>query len=256
MLFDTHVHLLSDKFDEDREAVIAALPENGIGLVLEAGCDVDCSQDCVALCEKYDIFYGSAGIHPHDAKGYKDGDMEKLERMLQHPKMKAVGEIGLDHHYDFSPRDIQKQVFEMQLELAVKTRKPVIIHSREAAKETMDLLCLYYKKLAGGVMHCFSGSVETAKQYLDMGFYISFSGSVTFTNAVTPKEVAAMVPLDRMFVETDCPYLTPVPHRGKRNEPKYVRHVAEEVARIKGLSFEEIENATYHNGKRFFGIKN
>lgn len=253
MLFDTHVHLLSSRFDADRESIIRGLAQNGVGLILEAGCE-EGPDGSIPIVEKYEMVYASAGIHPHEAKDFTGEDIKRLRQMLSHPKVKAVGEIGLDFHYDFSPRDVQKQIFEMQLELAAELKKPVIIHSREAAKDTLEMLQNYKNRLKTGVMHCYSGSIESAREYLNIGFYISFAGPLTFENARHIREVAAFVPLDRALVETDCPYLTPIPFRGKRNEPKYVRYIAEELARIKGLPYETVEKTTYDNGKTLFDI--
>lgn len=254
MLFDSHAHIDDKKFNEDREATIARALENGIGGILNAGADMFSSARAVDLAEQYEPVYAAVGIHPHDAKDARETDYPKLAEWAARPKVVAIGEIGLDYHYDFSPRDVQKAVFIRQLDLARQLGKPVIIHDREAHA---DLLEVMKKEGAGlsGVFHCFSGSLEMAREVLAMGLYLSFAGPVTFANAHKLKEVAKAIPLDRLLVETDSPYLTPEPHRGRRNEPAYVRLVAETIAGLRNIEPEQLARITTENTKRLFGIQ-
>ncbi len=252
MLFDTHAHLLSDAFDEDRRQVIECV-EKEIGLCLEAATTLVDSQQAQALSEKHDFLYCAAGIHPHEAAQAPAGYVSSLESLSRHPKCRAIGEIGLDYHYDFSPREVQRRVFAAQLELAVALEKPVIIHDREAHQDVYDLLSAHRGRLYG-VMHCYSGSWEMAKRFLDLGFYLSFAGPLTFKNAHKLVEVAEQAPLDRVLCETDSPYLTPVPLRGQRNDPRNVRLVVEKLAQCKRLPYPQIEQQTTQNGQALFGI--
>lgn len=252
MLFDTHVHLLDERFDEDRERVIGELGQKGVGQVVESSSDLADSIRAAALAKEHHIVHAAVGLHPHSASEWDDGTETALRALLKEPKVVAVGEIGLDYHYDFSPREVQREVFEKQIRLALDADMPIVVHSREATADTMEIL----RKYPGvrGELHCFSGSAETAKELVKMGYYIAFGGALTFKNARKTLEAAAAVPLDRLLVETDCPYMTPVPFRGKRNEPAYVKLVAEKLAEVKGVPYEEIVRVTMENGKRFFGI--
>ncbi len=254
MLFDTHAHLCAPQFDSDRADTIRRAIDAGVGLCLEAGTSIEFSRRAVELAKAHGIIVAAAGIHPHDAVDAPSDYLDRLKALLHQPECVAVGEIGLDYHYDFSPRDVQKDVLDAQLSLAAECKLPVIIHDREAHGDVLGLLTKYSGRLIG-VMHCYSGSVEDAKKYLDMGYYLSFGGPVTFKNANRPREVAAYVPLDRLLCETDCPYLTPTPYRGKRNEPMYVRYVVQEVARIRNMAFEQLAESTTQNGMRLFGIE-
>ncbi len=255
MLFDSHAHYNDKKFDGDRDAVLSSMRENNIGLIMNSCSDLDEIPDIFAICEKYPFVYASVGIHPHEVENLTEEDMDKLKEYAKNPKVKAIGEIGLDYFYDFSPRDTQKKWFARQVDIAVELNMPVIIHDRDAHKDTMDILRGHNVKEAGGVFHCYAGSAEMAREILDWGMYIAFGGSLTFKNSVRPAEVAEYVPLDRIVIETDCPYLTPEPHRGKRNSSLYIHYVAEKLARIKGVSVGEIERATFENAKRCFGIE-
>ena len=255
MLFDSHAHYNDEKFDADRYELLSQMPEHNVGLIMNSCSSLDEVPDILDLCERFPFVYASAGVHPHEVENLKDSDMEKLKEYLKLPKIKAIGEIGLDYYYDFSPRDLQKKWFARQVDIAVELNMPVIIHDRDAHKDCMDILREHNIKDAGGVFHCYAGSVEMAREILDWGMYIAFGGSLTFKNAARPVENAKYVPLDRILIETDCPYLTPVPHRGKRNSSLYIHYVAEKLAEIKGISVEEIENATYENAKRCFGIE-
>jgi TatD DNase family protein len=255
MLFDSHAHLDDERFDEDREALIEGLPGRGISYVLNAGADMDSSKRAIALAEKYDFIYASVGIHPHDAVNMMNGDLYTLEAMAKHPKVVAIGEIGLDYYYDNSPRDIQRKRFADQLELSAKAGLPVIIHDRDAHGDTLDILKAHRSILKGCVLHCYSGSWDMAKVLLDMGFYISLGGPVTFKNAAKAVEVAQNINLESLLIETDSPYLAPHPHRGKRNDPGLVRYAAERIAEIRGMEVSEVARITLENACRFFGIQ-
>jgi len=253
-LFDSHAHLDDERFDGDREALIESLPDNGVGYVINAGADLESSRAGIDIAARWPHVYAAAGVHPHDAKELDESGIETLREMLQGPKVVAVGEIGLDYHYDYSPREKQRYWFERQLALAQEISKPVIIHSREATEDTLSVLKKYARYGVWGVVHAFSGSVETAEIVLNMGLMIGIGGTVTFKNAVKPVEVAGKVPMDRLLIETDCPYLTPAPHRGKRNEPAYVGYVAEKIAEIRGIPVEDVIRVTYDNACRLYGI--
>ncbi len=245
--------MLDPKFDEDRQHIIAGLPARGVGYVAEIGCCIDTSIRAAALAKEHHIIWAVVGVHPHDAKTWDGHSESQLRALAKEDKVVAIGEIGLDYHYDFSPRDVQADVFERQMQLAQDLQLPVVIHSREATADTLDVLRRFPQ--VGGIMHSFSGSVETMELLVKMGYYISFNGSVTFKNAKKPVEVAAHVPLERMLVETDCPYMTPVPFRGKRNDPGYVGLVAQKIADIRGVDAEEIEAATTRNAGAAYGIE-
>lgn len=251
-IFDSHAHYNDEQFDIDRDSLLASLPEAGIVGIINCGTDVTSSLASLEMAEKYPFIYAACGYHPESALEFTDDNLLDIEKMLSHEKCVAVGEIGLEYHYDFVPKDVQKYVFEKHLELAVKYDMPVIVHDREAHADTMDLLKKYKPK---GVLHCYSGSAEMAKEVLKMGMYIGLGGAVTFKNAVKPVEVAEMIPLDRLLLETDCPYMAPVPMRGKRNNSAYISYVAEKIADIKGVSPQELLDITAENTKNLFNIK-
>lgn len=255
MLFDTHAHLNSKSFDEDREQVIRRALNAGVRRIVNIGFNRETIPSSVALAEAYDFIYTAVGWHPQDAIDMREGDLEWIEELCSHPKVVAIGEIGLDYYWDTSPKEVQHQVFREQIRLARRLGLPIIIHNRDAHQDVVNILREEKADEVGGIMHCFSGSWEIAKACLDMNFYISFGGPVTFKNAKQPKEVLAKVPLDRLLIETDCPYLTPHPFRGKRNESAYVRYVAEAAAEIKGLSYEELASVTFTNALQCFGMK-
>ncbi len=256
MYIDSHVHLDDSRFDLDRDNLIRTLKDNKVELVINIGADEDSSERSVELADRYENIYAVVGVHPHSAKDLEGRDLSSIIKMLENDKVVAIGEIGLDYYYDNSPRDIQKKWFKEQINLALRLNKPVVIHSRDADKDTFDIIKSGVEEGGlTGVMHCYSGSVELAKEYLKLGFYISLGGPVTFKNARVPKEVAKEVALDRLLIETDCPYLSPEPYRGKRNEPMFVSYVAEEIAKIKGISIEEVAEVTTKNAKKLFGIK-
>ncbi len=250
--FDTHAHLDDKRFDSDRESLIESFPQEGIGKVVNAGANRETTEAGVLLAEAYPYIYASVGTHPHDSKDFTDVDYDRYKELAAHPKVVAVGEIGLDYYYDNSERDIQRKVFIRQMELAEEVGLPVIIHSREAMQETYDILESFENVV--GIMHCYSGSPEMAQRFIDLGYYISLAGPVTFQNALKPKEVGKAVPLDRLLIETDAPYLTPHPYRGKRNDPTKVKFVAEEIARLKNLPLEEVVQASYDNAMKVFGL--
>ncbi|WKY44834.1 TatD family hydrolase [Eubacteriaceae bacterium ES2] len=256
MLIDSHAHIDDEKFDEDREMVIQRAVNSGVEKIVNPGADEASSRRAVLLSEKHACIYAAVGIHPHDAKTYDDEIHDHmLKDWAKKDKVVAIGEIGLDYHYDLSPRDVQKTVFIKQIELAKAVDLPIIIHNRESMADMEAILKDHFSPASGGVMHSYSGSVEMAKVFLDLGLYLSISGPLTFKNARKLPDVVKMLPLDRMLVETDSPYLTPTPHRGKRNEPGYVRLVAAEVARLKGMALEEIEEITAQNTIQLFNLK-
>jgi TatD DNase family protein len=256
LLIDTHAHLNAAEFDGDREQVIARARENGVSTIVNIGFNAETIPTCLQLAEQYDFIYAVVGWHPQDSKDMTDEHLEWLAELSRHPKVVGLGEMGLDYYWDTSPRDVQAEVFRKQIRLARKLQMPIVIHNRDAHQDIITILREEKAAEVGGVMHCFSGSWETAKMALDMNFYISFGGPLTFKNAKQPKEVAAKVPLDRLLIETDCPYLTPHPFRGKRNESGYVRYVAEEMANIHGLTFEEMAAITANNARKLFGLPN
>ncbi len=255
MLFDTHTHLNAYQFADDLPEVIDRALKEGVSRMVVVGFDRPTIEIAMDLIEKYDFLYASIGWHPVDAIDMKDEDLDWIEELAKHPKVVAIGETGLDYHWDKSPKDIQKEVFRKQIRLAKKLQLPLVIHNREATADVVEILKEENAAEVGGIMHCFSGSPETALECVKMNFYISLGGPVTFKNAKKPKEVANAVPLDRLLIETDCPYLAPHPYRGKRNEPAYVKLVAEEIAALKGLSFEEVAKATTENAERLFGLR-
>ena len=258
MLIDTHSHLDDRRFDHDREAVIARAQEAGVHTFITIGCDLATSRAAVALADRYPFVYATVGVHPHEVRHVKDDWFTELRDLARHPKVLAYGEIGLDYHYDHSPRDIQRARFREQVRLARELTLPIVIHTREAQEDTIGILKEERASELGGVFHCFSGDAWLAKDALDLGFYVSFSGVITFHNATMLREIAVTVPMDRLLIETDCPYLTPVPHRGKRNEPAYVKLVAEQIARVRSarepMSVEEVGQVTSANARRAFKI--
>jgi len=252
MYFDTHAHYDNSRYTEDRDALLKSLPEHGIELVLTPGYDMPSSQEMVRFADAYPFIYAAVGFHPHDSSKKKAGDLEKLEILTQNPRVVAVGEIGLDYHYDYSPRDIQKACFREHMELARKVGLPVIVHQREAVADTLEVL--YEYRDVPGVVHCYSGSVETARQILDLGWYLSFTGVITYKNARVSHEVIRYTPKDRIMLETDAPYMAPVPYRGKRNSSLYMPEITEALAQIWEIPHEEAARITLENGKRFFRI--
>lgn len=256
MIFDTHAHYDDKKFDTDREALLNSLPSCGIEAVTNVGADTASSCRAVELANRYDFMYAAVGVHPDHVEELDEEKLKYLERLAQEEKkVVAVGEIGLDYYWDISPHELQKEWFVKQLEMAKRVKLPVIIHSRDAAKDTYEVMKAAYKDLTGGVIHCFSASVELAREYVKMGFYIGIGGVLTFKNARTIKEVAADTDLERIVIETDSPYLAPVPYRGKRNCSVYLTEVVRELARIKALPEEEIIRVTCENAKRLYRLE-
>lgn len=256
MLFDSHAHINDEKFDEDRDEVIEHLRENSIDLVVNPGADMPSSRSAVELANKVDFIYSAVGVHPHDVETMTDKDLEELKNLAkENEKVVAIGEIGLDYYYDLSPRELQKEWFIKQIELANELGLPFIVHDRDAHGDTFDIIKKYKAPETGCVLHCYSGSLELALEYIKMGCYISIPGTVTFKNNRKTVEVAENIPMEWMFIETDSPYLTPVPYRGKRNDPSKVRYVAEKVAELRGISYEEVCEITKENAKKFFNIK-
>ena len=253
MLIDSHAHIDDARFDADRDSVLERAAAADVELIMNIGADMSSSARSVALAEQYPQIYATVGMHPHDAKEMQEQDYRQLLRWAEHPKVVAIGEIGLDYHYDLSPRPVQKEVFLRQLDIARQTGKPFVIHEREAHADTFEIIRTAAKGLAG-VFHCFSGSIETAREYLKLGFYISVAGPVTFPKSAKTKEVAQFVPLDRLLIETDSPYLTPQAFRGRRTEPAHVRLLAEETAPLRNLSLTELALATSENARRLFKI--
>ena len=254
-MIDSHSHIYTPRFDNDRPEVLERARAAGITQLLQVGCNLQESQTVVAFSEEVPGVYGSVGVHPHDADTVDDGVMAGLETLTRHPKVLAWGEIGLDFYYDNSPRQNQMEAFERQLTKAVELGLPVVIHTRDAEPETRSIL----EKIPverGGQVHCFTGSASLAASLLDMGYHIGFTGIITFKNAADLRDVVKLVPMDRLLIETDSPYLAPVPHRGKRNEPAFVSHVAATVATIKGLTAQEVITQTSENFKRLYGKPN
>lgn len=253
MFFDTHAHYDDERFDDDREAILAELPGAGVELVLNPGCDGDSSARAMEIAHGCEFVYAAVGWHPHEADSFKEDSAEFIRKCCRDPKVKAIGEIGLDYYYDFSPRQQQTEVFRRQMELAGELDMPVIIHDRDAHGDCMEVI----RDFPGvrGVFHCYSGSTEMARQLLDLGWYLSFTGAITFKNARKALETIEICPMDRIMIETDSPYLTPVPHRGKRNDSRMLPFIAETIGNIKGMDVQTVGKITLENGKRFFGIE-
>jgi TatD DNase family protein len=254
MLFDTHAHINALQFDEDREQVIQRALDEGVENIVVVGFDNETIDGAMELAEKYPFIYAAVGWHPVDAIDMTNEDLKRIERLAAHPKVVAIGEMGLDYHWDKSPKDVQQEVFRKQIQLAKKVKLPIIIHNRDATNDVVTILEEENAAEVGGIMHCYSGSLETAEQCMKMNFYISFGGPVTFKNAKQPKEVATKIPLDKLLIETDCPYLSPHPYRGKRNEPAYVKYIAEQIAQLKEISYDELAEQTTANAKKLFQL--
>ena len=254
MLFDTHVHMNDPAFDADRDALIASFPEKGVTLAMNVGCSLASSYDAIALAEKFPHVYAAVGSHPDAADEVNEEVIETYRKLCKlHPKVKAIGEVGLDYYYEDIPRDIQKKAFALQLELARELELPVVVHERDAHDDGMTMIKQF--PTVKGVFHCYSGSAEMARQLVKLGWYIGFTGVLTFKNARKAVETAKAIPLDRIVIETDCPFMSPEPFRGKRNDPTRVYRMAEALAQIRGISVEEAEAATFENGKRLYRIE-
>ena len=255
-LIDSHAHIQGKEYAGDTEAVIDRAGEAGVDKIIVVGGAGDMASNtaAVALADSWANLYATVGMHPHDAKHVGEEELRQLKELVAHPKVIAVGETGLDYYYNHSPREVQREVFTQFIHLAGEKQLPLVVHERDGAQEAAELLREEGNGKVQGVIHCFTGDYDAARAYLDLGFYLSFTGIITFKNAGALREVVRIVPLDKMFVETDSPYLTPVPHRGKRNEPAYVRFVAASIASLKGLSIEEVARVTTHNVRTLFRI--
>ena len=254
MIFDTHAHYYDAAFDPDRDALLSALPERGVDLVVCPGCDLESSRAALALAERYDYFYAAVGFHPENLEGAALTELDQVRDLAAHSKVKAIGEIGLDYYWkDNPPRQLQKHVFHAQMDLAEKLNLPIIVHDREAHGDCLEIV----KEFSGvrGVFHCFSGSPEMAEELLKRGWYLGFDGPVTYKNARRAPEVVAVTPLDRILVETDAPYMSPVPNRGRRNDSRNLPYIVEKLAEWKGISPEEMAEAAWSNGLRLFGLE-
>lgn len=252
MLFDTHAHMDDSAFDADREALLAALPEKGIGLLMNPGCSLASSRNAVALAESFDYIYAAVGSHPDAAREVGPEVISEYRALCKLPRVKAIGEIGLDYHYEDVPRGIQQSAFRSQMALAAELDLPVIVHEREAHEDGMRIV----EEFPGvtGVFHCYSGSLDMAKWLIARGWYIGFTGVLTFKNARKALEVAGNIPLDRIVLETDCPYMSPEPFRGKRNDPGKLYRMAERLAELRGMTVEEVQERTFQNGRRLYRI--
>ena len=254
MLFDTHAHMDDRAFDADRDSLLSSLPGQGVGLLMNPGCSLASSREASELSRKYPFVYAAVGSHPDAADEVNDAVLDEYRRLVrENPKIKAIGEIGLDYHYEDIPREIQQRSFRAQMALAQELNLPVIVHEREAHQDGMDIVSEF--PAVTGVFHCYSGSAEMAKWLIARGWYIGFTGVLTFKNARKALEVAASIPLDRIVLETDCPYMSPEPFRGKRNDPGKLYRMAEALAALRGLSREEVEAVTLENGKRLYRIQ-
>lgn len=252
MIFDTHAHYDSGAFNADRDEILSSMPEKNVGLIVDPGCDLKSSLDAISLAEKYDFVYAAVGWHPEDMDKLSDESFYEMAKLITHPKCVAVGEIGLDYYWDTEHKQEQKELFIRQIELALNLDKPVIVHDREAHGDSFDIVSRYPN--LRGVFHCYSGSREMAEQLLKNGWYLGFDGPITYKNARKSIEVLEMCPLDRIVIETDSPYLTPVPNRGKRNDSSNLKYVIEKIAEIKGMAAAEVEQITFENGRRLYGI--
>ncbi|MDY3918339.1 MAG: TatD family hydrolase [Candidatus Limivivens sp.] len=254
MIFDSHAHYDDEAFEEDRDALLAGMPAAGVSPIVNVGASLRGVKATAALTEKYPFVYGAVGIHPDDVGDLDEEKLEWLKSLCSREKIVAVGEIGLDYYWDKESHEIQKKWFARQLWMARETGLPVVIHSREAAQDTFDMMKAEHAGNTGGVIHCYSGSKEMARDYLNMGYYLGVGGVVTFKNARVLKEVVEYAPLDRILVETDCPYLAPVPFRGKRNDSRNIAYVLDAIAELKQISREEAEQATWENAMRMYRI--
>jgi len=252
MYFDTHAHYDDKAFDKDREALLGGMREAGVGLILDPGCDVRSSETALALAERYDFVYAAVGIHPEELEYYTEEGFARICELARHPKCVAIGEIGLDYYWDAYQQEDQRVLFRQQAELAIELNKPVIVHDREAHGDSLEIVRQY--PTLRGVFHCFSGSREMAEELLKRGWYLGFDGPITYKNARKALEVLEICPMERILLETDSPYLSPVPWRGKRNDSRNLRYIAEKAAWIKGVSVEELAQTAAENGKRLFGI--
>lgn len=254
MIVDSHAHYDDEQFDTDRADVLERIQQQGVTRVINPSSNLYSAQKCIELSENYDFLYCAVGIHPHDSVELSEESLKNIRKLASFKKVIAIGEVGLDYHYDFSPVDIQKKCFAAHIQLALELGLPLIIHDREAHKDTLDIVKAEKGFSVGGVFHCFSGSLELAKEVLDMGFYIALGGAVTFKNAKKPVEVAKYVPIDRLLIETDSPYMAPVPFRGKRNDSGYLHEIIRKISVIRNTDFSVIAEATAQNANKLFGL--
>ena len=255
LIFDTHAHYDDEAFDADREELLAAMPDAGVGLIVDPGCDLESSRKAISIAERFPHVYAAVGWHPENCAPFVPEDIETLRTLARHEKVVAIGEIGLDFYYDHSPRDVQREVCLRQMELAWELGAPVAYHIRDAHAEMLEIMKSMKAKLTGGIIHCFSGSAEIAKEYLKLGYYISFAGPLTFKKAPKLQEACRLVPKDRLLIETDSPYMAPEPVRGRRNEPANVRYVGMKMAEIRGEDPEEVAAYTTENAKKVYGLE-
>ena len=254
MIIDTHTHYDDKSFDGDRDNLIRNLKKNNIEIVVNASFNIESTNSTIELTKKYDNVYGMVGVHPSDTKDMSEKDIEYLRKVCHLPKIAAIGEIGLDYYWDEPDRKLQKKWFEPQLQLSNEEDMPIVIHSRDAAKDTLDIIKQYYRQNTRGIIHCFSYGTEMAREYLNMGFYLGIGGVVTFKNAKKLKEVVAYAPIESIVLETDCPYLTPVPYRGKRNDSRMLSYVVQAIADIKNISASEVIDQTNKNARKVYGV--
>ena len=254
MIFDTHAHYDDDAFDEDRDALLSGMKEQNVEYIVNVGANMASSERSIVLAEKYPFVYAAVGVHPDEVGKLDEEKLLQLKEWAKHPKVKAIGEIGLDYYWDKEKHDLQKHWFLRQMELAHEMKLPMIVHSREAAKDTLDMVIGAKPLELEGIIHCYSYSVEQAREYLNMGYYLGIGGVLTFKNAKKLKEVAEYAPLSQIVLETDCPYLAPTPYRGKRNDSSKIAYVARELAEIKQLSVEEVLRITNENGRKLYHI--
>lgn len=252
MIFDSHAHYYDEVFDKDRDELLSSLPEKGIWRVINCSGNLEESLETLKLAEKYDYIFAAVGVHPHESGKLNNDYLGALKNLAEHEKVVAIGEIGLDYHYDFSEREIQKRVYEEQLELASVLELPVIIHARDATEDNLNIIKKYKPR---GVVHCFSGSLEVANELINMGMYIGLGGAVTFKNAKNPLIVAQNIPLSKMLIETDAPYMTPVPFRGQRCDSTHINYTAEKIAQLRGITKETVLEATKKNASELFGVQ-
>jgi TatD DNase family protein len=254
MLIDTHAHLFYPNFEDDINQIIDNAASNGVDAVIVPATDLKNCEETLKLCDRFSMIYGAVGVHPQDSKEWNNSWVKEIESFSKHPKVVAIGEIGLDYYHYYSPKQTQAEAFRSQIELALSLNKPIVVHNRESDSDMMDIISSYKNSRLRAQFHCFNGSIKDAKEFIKMGHYISFVGNVTFKKADSLREVLLNVDLNRLFIETDSPFMTPVPFRGKRNEPAFVKYVADKVAEVHNKSFDEIAEITSRNAKQFFGI--
>jgi TatD DNase family protein len=254
MFIDTHAHLFYENFENDLDEVIAKAKEAGVDKIIVPATDIPTAKQTVELTKKYEMIYGAVGVHPHETKNWNDDLTKEIEELSQNPKIVAIGEIGLDYYYDFSPKEKQIQAFKAQIELALKINKPIVVHNRESDEDIMNIIRSYKESGLRAQFHCFNGNKEDANELIEMGHIISFTGNITFKKADSLRETLAGIELKNLLLETDSPFMTPVPHRGKRNDPSYVKFVAEKISEVHNLSIDEVARITSENVHNFYGI--